>query len=120
MEDNAVVLSIIDDIILGTRRKRGVDVIPLSVTAEEVLRVARLVDVQYRVLKKAKVILGYEEITKRVCEAQTFSNDFEENWVLQYAYQLLAMPYFGYRSKKNAGERRNQKLDRASQGSTRR
>lgn len=107
--------SLLDDIIQKTRKRRGVDVIPYSVTSEEILRVVRLVDAQYRLLKKENVTLPYEEVTKRVCEAQTFSEDPEENWFLQYAYQVLAMLYFGHRSKKKAAERLNRKLDLASQ-----
>lgn len=107
--------SIFDDIILRTRRKRGVDVIPLSITKEEISRVVRLVDTQYRVIKNSGVTLGYEELTKRVCEAQTFSSDPEENWALQYAYQVLAMLYFGHRSKKKASEKRDQSRNLASQ-----
>lgn len=120
MTQNDPMASLLDDIIQRTRKRRGADVIPYSITSEEISRVVSLVDAQYRVLKRSGVSLGYEEITKRVCEAQTFASDPEENWVLQYAYQLLAMPYFGYRSKMNASKRRNQKLDHASQESTRR
>lgn len=98
---------LLDDIIEEARNMRGEDFIPFSTRGEAASRVIQSVDTQYRDIKKSGAKIGYGELLRRICEAKTFSDDPEENWVLQYAYQIVAMMYFGRRSKKKAQMKRD-------------
>ena len=115
MKQDATLLARLDRCIEDARSMRGQDMVPETVTNQHLLDIVRSIDQQYWSLKKSGVDIGYTELTKRVCEAHVFSPEAEENWVLQYAYQIVAMVYFGNRSKENARKRRDRELNLKSQ-----
>lgn len=87
--------ALLDRIIENVRELRGVHQIPGTVSSKEAFRLTRLIQRQRSDLHRSGIKTGLRVLTKRICEAQQFSNDHEENWVLQYAYQVVVMFYFG-------------------------
>ena len=103
----------LDEIIKTAREMRGIDFVPLSVTKHQLGILIQTTNTQYWDLKRSGVGMGYSELLKNVCEARTFSDDREENWVLQYAYQIVGMMYFGRRKKDRAQSRREEEQEHA-------
>ena len=95
-------LVLLAEIIEQARQARGQDAVPEGVTPEMSSHVIRLIQNQRRDLNQSGHKIGLRGLTKLVCEAQVFSNDAEENWFLQYAYQIVAMYYFGLVRKEHA------------------
>lgn len=103
----STVLAIIDKV----RTIRGEQEIPNGVCPEVALDTIRLIQRQCRDLFQSGVEIGLRQLTEQVCSAQIFTLDDRVNTVLRYAYQVVAMNYFG---KKKTESESIKKLYRAS------
>lgn len=108
-------LALLVNIIERVRAMRGTEQVPLGTNESVAFATIQNIQNQRRDLHQSGYKMDLRELTKNVCEAQSFSPDAEENWVLQYAYQLVAMGYFGEMRKRYAVRKRNRKLNLASQ-----
>lgn len=95
-------ISTVRAIIKRLREIKGEEVIPETTNASTALDTIRLIQSQRRNLHQSGVKVGLRQLTKKVSEAQMFTLDESENRVLQYAYQVVAMNYFGDKRKENA------------------
>ncbi len=73
----------------------------MDVSATVALDTIRLIQRQRSDLHQSGVKPGLRILTKKVCEAQIFTLDERVNTVLCYAYQVVAMNYFGDKRKEN-------------------
>lgn len=80
---------------------RGVSVIPETVCPDTALDTIRLIQRQRRDLFQSGEKPALRILTQKVCEAQIFTLDERVNTVLCYAYQVVAMYYFGEKRKEN-------------------
>ena len=115
MKQDELLLARLDGCIGDARDMRGQDIVPEAVRSQTLMEVIHSVDKQYWADKKVGVKIGYKGLATRVCGDQRFSDDLIENLVLQSAYQIVAMVYFGNRSKENARKRRDRELNLKSQ-----
>ena len=99
-------LALVNDLIQKVRGMRGLHVVPESMTPVTALETIRKIQHQRRELHQSGVIVAQRQLTKHVCEAQIFSLDEKENGLLQYAYQVVAMYYFGNKRVANAARQK--------------
>lgn len=95
-------LALLQKIITELRAMLGDDVIPCSASERVALSTIRNIQEQRRSLHQSGVKMGLAVLAKAVCEAQIFSEDKEENWVLQYAYQKIGMKHLGEMRRQQA------------------
>ena len=100
-------LLLLDDFIEEARKSNYYSVLSYTLKREALSDLVELIKRQYQTLRKSGITIAYPVLTKSVCEAQTFSDDSEENWILQYVYQHACMKCFGYFSKKRAHARQD-------------
>ncbi len=108
-------LATIRAIVLKVRGIRGDTQIPSSVDDMTALEVIRNIQKQRRDLHQSGVKIGLRQLTKKVCEALVFSLDEKQNTVLQYAYQVVAMNYFGEKRVDNGPRLADWRASLASQ-----
>lgn len=103
-------LALLTELIVELRDMLGVDVIPHATRERVALDTIGLIRRQRRDLFQSGVKVALPRLTQNVCEAQTFSEDAEENWVLQYTYQKIAMKFFGEMRKQQVKRDREHAL----------
>lgn len=95
-------LALVTEIIERVRIKRGLEIVPTSVCSQIGLETIRKIQKQRSDLHQSGVHIDLRLLTNQVCSAQIFSIDAHQNKVLQYAYEVVAMNYFGDKKKENA------------------
>ena len=94
-------ISMVSAIIDRVRTIRGESVIPKEVCPEVALDTIRLIQRKRSDLFQAGEKPGLRLLTKEVSEDRIFTLDERVNTVLGYAYQVVAMNYFGDKRKEN-------------------